>query len=142
MHNHNLASNRSSAIAENLLNISDCAKNYSDTHFSIISKTCNDYHLSVLESLFIKTFKSNLCKQQCVCKSNLYLLWLFFGAYFLYRVATLPGNLEKLGIWQFRQKKNWNFNMLSSKISTWLKNSIIQIKNCVIIKIFSIKKPI
>ena len=44
-------SNRSSAIAEHLLNNSDCAKNYSDRIFSIISKVRNDYHLSVLESL-------------------------------------------------------------------------------------------
>ena len=65
-------SNRSSAIAEHFLNIPDCAKNYSDGHFPIISKARNDYHLSVLESLFIKTFKTNLCKQQYVYKSNLY----------------------------------------------------------------------
>ena len=49
-------SKRSSAVAEHLLNNSCCAKNYSDSHFSILSKACNDYHLSVLESLFIKTF--------------------------------------------------------------------------------------
>ena len=67
-------SNRSSAIAENLLNNSDCARNYSDSNFSIISKTRNDYYLRVLESLFIKTFKPNLCKQQYVYNSNLYKL--------------------------------------------------------------------
>ena len=67
-------SNRSSAIAEHLLNNSDCAKNYSDSNFSILSKARNDYHLSVLESLFIKTCKPNLCKQQYVYKSNLYKL--------------------------------------------------------------------
>ena len=49
-----------SAIAKHLLNNTDCAKNYSDRHFSIISKARNDYHLSVLELLFIKTFKPNL----------------------------------------------------------------------------------
>ena len=67
-------SNRSSANAEHLLNNSDCAKNYSDRNFPIISKARNDYHLSILESLFIKTFKPNLCKQQYVYKSNLYKL--------------------------------------------------------------------
>ena len=41
-------SNRSSAIAEHLLNNSDCGKDYSDSNFSIISKARNDYHLSVL----------------------------------------------------------------------------------------------
>ena len=67
-------SNRSSAIAEHLLNNSDYAKNYSDSNFSILSKARKDYHLSVLESLFIKTCKPNLCKQQYVYKSNLYKL--------------------------------------------------------------------
>ena len=59
------------AIAEHLLNISDCAKNYSDSNFSFTSKARYDYHLSVLESFFIKTFKPNLCKQQYAYKSNL-----------------------------------------------------------------------
>ena len=40
-------SNRSSAIAEHLLNNSDGAKSYSDSNFSIINKTRNDHHLSV-----------------------------------------------------------------------------------------------
>ena len=38
--------NRSSAIAEHLLNNSDCARDYSDSNFSIIIKALNDYHLS------------------------------------------------------------------------------------------------
>ena len=67
-------SNRSSTIAEHLLNNSDCAKNYSDSNFSTISKARNDYYLSVLQPLFIKTFKPNLCKQQYVYNSNLYKL--------------------------------------------------------------------
>ena len=67
-------SKRSSAIAEHLLNNCDCAKNISDSYFLIISKARNDYHQSVLESLFIKTFKPNLCKQQYVYKYNLYKL--------------------------------------------------------------------
>ena len=35
-----------------------------------------------------------------------------------YRVATLPGNMEKPGIWQFKQKKTWktlNFEQQSLK---------------------------
>ena len=55
-------SNRSLAIAKHLLNNSDCAKNYIESSFPIISKACNDYHPSFLESLFKKTFKPNLCK--------------------------------------------------------------------------------
>ena len=49
----NKPSNRSSAIAEHLLNNYDCAKNYNDSHFSILSKARNDYHLSVLKYLLI-----------------------------------------------------------------------------------------
>ena len=81
-------SNRSSAIAEHLLNDSDCAKSYSDCHFSIISKVRNDYPLSVLESLFIQTFKPNLCKQQYVYKFNFYKLsYLLFVAYFIIHIG-------------------------------------------------------
>ena len=47
--------NKSSAIAKHLLNNSDCAKNYRDRNFSIISKARSEYHLNVLESFFIKT---------------------------------------------------------------------------------------
>ena len=70
----NKPSNRSSAIAEHLLNNSDCAKNYRDSNFSIISKARSEYHLSVLESLSIKTLRPNLCKQKYVYKSYLYKL--------------------------------------------------------------------
>ena len=61
-------------IAEHLLNNSYCAKKYRDSNFSIISKARYDYHLNVLESLFIKTLKPYLCKQQNVYKSILYKL--------------------------------------------------------------------
>ena len=70
----NKPTNRGSAIAEHLLNNPECANNYSDSNFSIISKARNEYHLNVLESLFIKTLKPNLCKQQFVYKSILYKL--------------------------------------------------------------------
>ena len=40
----------------------------------VLSKARSEYHLSVLESLFIKTLKPHLCKQQYVYKSNLYKL--------------------------------------------------------------------
>ena len=63
-----------SAIGEHLLNNLECSKNYNDNKFSIISKGRNVYHLSVLESLFIKTYKPNLCKQKFVYNSNLYKL--------------------------------------------------------------------
>ena len=68
----NKPTNWSSAIAKHLLNNSDYAKNYRDSNFSIISKARSEYHLNVLESLFIKTLKPNLCKQQYVYKSILY----------------------------------------------------------------------
>ena len=35
--------------------------------FSIVCKGRNMYHLSVLESLFIKTNKPSLCKQKFYC---------------------------------------------------------------------------
>ena len=44
-------------IGEHLLNNLECAKNYNDNMFSIVCKGRNMYHLSVLESIFIKTNK-------------------------------------------------------------------------------------
>ena len=64
----NKPSNRSSAIAEQLLNNSDCAKNYRDSNFSIIIKARSDYLVCVLEFFYIKLYKNNLCKQQNVYK--------------------------------------------------------------------------
>ena len=52
-----------SAIGQHLLNNLDCSKNYNDNRFSIVTRGRNSYHLCVLESLFIKTVKPNLCKQ-------------------------------------------------------------------------------
>ena len=49
----NKPTNRSSANAEK--NNSECASNYSDSNFSIISKARSEYYLNVLESLLIKT---------------------------------------------------------------------------------------
>ena len=63
-----------SAIGEHLLNNLECAKNYNDNKFSIVCKGRNMYHLSVLESLFIKTNKPSLCKQKLVYNSNLFKL--------------------------------------------------------------------
>ena len=60
-----------SAIGEHLLNNLECAKNYNDNMFSIVCKGRNMYHLSVLESIFIKTSKPSLCKQKFVYNSNL-----------------------------------------------------------------------
>ena len=39
--------------------------------FSIVGKGRNMYNLSFLESLFIKTNKTSLCKQKFVYNSNL-----------------------------------------------------------------------
>ena len=63
----NKQSNRSLTMAEHQLN------NYNDSNFAVLSKAHNEYHLSLLEYLSI-VFRTNLCKQQYVYKSNLYKL--------------------------------------------------------------------
>ena len=57
--------------------------------FSILVKALNDYHLGVLESLFIKKrFRPMLCKQQHVYKFNLFkLLYMSLIAYFILLIA-------------------------------------------------------
>ena len=66
--------NSPSTIAEHLLYNPECAKHYEDKMFSILAIGRNSYHCSVLESLYIKTLKSKLCKQQFVYNSRLYKL--------------------------------------------------------------------
>ena len=55
-----------SAIEQHLLN--KCSKNYNDNKFLIVTRGRNTYHLCVLETLFIKIAKRNLCKQHLVYK--------------------------------------------------------------------------
>ena len=50
-----------SSIHEHLLNNPSCAKNYLDSRFEILSRARNSYHLSVLESLFIRARESKIC---------------------------------------------------------------------------------
>ena len=47
-----------SFIHEHVLNNPNCAKNYNDSRFKILSKVRNRYYLSVLESIYIKTNSS------------------------------------------------------------------------------------
>ena len=43
----NKPTNRSSAIAEHLVNNSNCANNYRDSRYSIICKARSEHHLNV-----------------------------------------------------------------------------------------------
>ena len=52
-----------SSIQEHLLNNPICAENYLNSRFEILSRARNTYHLSVLESLFIRTREPKICKQ-------------------------------------------------------------------------------
>ena len=50
--------------------------------FSIVCKGRNMYHLSVLESLFIKTNKPSLCKQKFVYNFKLFKTYCIFVSKF------------------------------------------------------------
>ena len=53
-----------SAIAQHLLENTDCGKQYSPAMFTIITGGRNSFNLQVLESLHITTAKPPLCKQK------------------------------------------------------------------------------
>ena len=61
-----------SSFHKHLLNNSNCAKNYNDGRFKMLSRARNPYHLPVLEPLFIKTVKPKICKQSEVYNLKLY----------------------------------------------------------------------
>ena len=50
-----------SAIGQHLIANPECAKTYTDDNFRIIRKARSSFHLSVLESVYIKTQNSVLC---------------------------------------------------------------------------------
>ena len=53
-----------SSIYEHLLNNPICAENYLDSTFEILSRARNTYHLSVLESLSIRTVSRNFANNK------------------------------------------------------------------------------
>lgn len=53
-----------SAIGQHLLCNKDCAANYNDSRFSVLSRGRTHFHLSTLEAIFIKTKDPNLCRQK------------------------------------------------------------------------------
>ena len=53
-----------SAIGTHLLTNKACAAHYNDKQFSILSKARSEFHLSVLESIYITVHQPNLCRQK------------------------------------------------------------------------------
>ena len=55
---------RESAIGQHLIANPECAKTYTDDNFRIIGQARSSFHLSVLESVYIKTQNPILCRQK------------------------------------------------------------------------------
>ena len=53
-----------SAIGQHLITNPECAKTYTDDNFQIIGQARSSFHLDVLESVYIKTQNSVLCRQK------------------------------------------------------------------------------
>ena len=53
-----------SSIGNHFLYNHKCASHYNDNQFSILFKARSDFHLSVLESIFITFRKLKLCRQK------------------------------------------------------------------------------
>ena len=113
-----------SAIAELFYNC-NCTFSYSDDLFTVLSKSLSDFHLKVLETVHILTYKPSLCKfnQTClnekmlpkytfsihiyVCVS-VYILLLFIFQ------ALILGSEDKKNIFGtvcFKRKDFWRWKM-------------------------------
>ena len=57
-------SREKSAIADHLINNPDCLSNYSRQRFSVIAYARSDYHLRMLEAVYITSLRPNLCLQK------------------------------------------------------------------------------
>ena len=53
-----------SAIGQHLLESNECARNYSDSQFKILTTACSQFHLSLLEVVYISRKKTDLCRQK------------------------------------------------------------------------------
>ena len=51
-------------VRKGLLQNPTCAREYNDGKFSILARGRTSFHLSTLEATYMKTSKSNLCKQK------------------------------------------------------------------------------
>ena len=54
----------SSAVGQHLLENPNCAHHYADSRFSILARARSDYHLAVLEAIFIVSRNPSLCRQK------------------------------------------------------------------------------
>ena len=52
------------SIGKHLEGKPDCAKNYELDHFSVLARGRTDFHLKVLEAMYIKHLTPNLCIQK------------------------------------------------------------------------------
>ena len=53
-----------SAIGQHLLESNQCARNYSDSQFQILTTARSQFHLSLLEVVYISRKKPDLCRQK------------------------------------------------------------------------------
>ena len=53
-----------SATGQHLITIPECGKTYTDDNFRIFGQERSFFHLSVLESVYIKTKNPVLCRQK------------------------------------------------------------------------------
>ena len=53
-----------SAIGQHLLESNQCARNYSDSQFKILTTARSQFHLSLLEAVYISRKKPDLCRQK------------------------------------------------------------------------------
>ena len=53
-----------SAIGIHLLENPSCAQMYTDADFTILARSRNNYHLNILEAIFINSMKPELCRQK------------------------------------------------------------------------------
>ena len=56
-----------SSIGKHLIDNILCLKNFNFNQFTILARGRNQFHLDVLESVFISTIKPNICKQTAFC---------------------------------------------------------------------------
>ena len=54
----------SSSIGKHLHENPDCAKNYRPQDFSVLARGRSEFHLRVLEAMYIKALSPDLCKQK------------------------------------------------------------------------------
>ena len=93
----------SSAIGQHLVENPECARKYDDAKFSILARGRSDYHLAVMEAIFILARRPVLCRQKkfILALKLFHSCWLYVDFWWLFFDCVIGLNVFSLSVFIF-----------------------------------------